>query len=84
MPGPEIPEGIVSLTHTLVEDASLRSWFLALDRLSKSARFTAFSRMAAKMRDGNEDAALVQAVQALAEPGVYRAVRDAVRERCGL
>jgi hypothetical protein len=41
-----IPEGLVRFTHALVEDASLRSWFVGLEHLSASLRQAAFSQMA--------------------------------------
>ena len=79
---PQIPDGIVRLTHALVEDATLRARFLALERLSSSLRRRAFRQIAAEMSAAREDSELVAAVSALVRPELYAAVRDSVRERC--
>ena len=79
---PDVPEAIVNLAHVLVETASLRSWFFALEKLPASLRKDAFSDMAAKMRKAGEDAGLTVAVAALARPKMYESVLEAVRERC--
>ena len=79
-----IPEGIVRFTHALVEDASLRSWFLSLERLPDSTRRAAFAQMAEQMTSGREDPELTAAASSLIRPEIYDAVRKSVRERCGL
>lgn len=79
-----IPEGMVRFTHALVEDASLRSWFVGLRGLSASRRQAAFSQMAEQMRTDREDLELAAAVSALARPEMYDAVLKALRERCEL
>jgi hypothetical protein len=79
-----IPEGMVRFTHALVEDASLRSWFLGLEQLPTSLRQAAFSQMAEQMRADSEDLDLAAAASALARPEMYDAILKAVRERCGL
>jgi hypothetical protein len=79
-----IPEGMVRFTHALIEDASLRSWFLGLEHLSTSLRQASFSQMSQQMRSDREDPELAAAVSALARPEVYDAVLRAVRERCEL
>jgi hypothetical protein len=84
MTGHQIPEGMVRFTHALVEDASLRSWFLGLERLSASLRRAAFRQMAEQMRSDIEDPDLATAVSALARPKIYDAVLKALRERCEL
>ena len=76
-----IPEGLVRFTHALVEDASLRSWFLGLEQLSTSLRHASFSQMAQQMRSDRGDLDLATAVSALARPEMYEAVLKAVRER---
>ncbi len=68
-----IPEGMVRFTHALVEDASLRSWFLGLERLSASLRPAAFGQMAHQMRADREDPELAAAVSALVRPELYDA-----------
>lgn len=77
-----IPEGMVRFTHALVEDASLRSWFLGLEHLSASSRQAAFSQMAQEMRSDRADLDLAATASALAHPEMYDAVAKAVRERC--
>ncbi len=79
-----IPEGIVRFTHALVEDASLRSWFLSLEQLSASLRRTAFAQMAERMRADREDPDLAAAVSAMTRSELFDAVRQALRERCGV
>jgi hypothetical protein len=74
MPQSIIPKGMVRFTHALVEDASLRSWFLGLEGLSTSLRQAAFSQMAQQMRSDGEDLGLAAAVSALARPEIYEAV----------
>jgi hypothetical protein len=80
----QIPEGMVRFTHALVEDASLRSWFLGLEHLPAPLRRAAFSQMAQQMKSDREDPELAAAVSALARPTMYDAVLKSVRERCGL
>ena len=77
-----IPEGMVRFTYALVEDASLRSWFLGLEHLSASLRQAAFSQMAQQMRSDRKDVDLAAAASALARPEMYDAVVKTVRERC--
>ncbi len=84
MPQSIIPEGMVRFTQALVEDASLRSWFLGLEQLSTSLRQAAFSQMAQQMRSDREDLDLAAAASALARPEMYDAVLKAVRELCKL
>jgi hypothetical protein len=84
MPQSMIPEGMVRFTHALVEDESLRSWFLGLERLSTSLRQAAFSQMAQQIRSDREDLDLAAAASALGRPEMYDAVLKAVRERCEL
>lgn len=77
-----IPEGMVKLTHALVEDAGLRAWFVGLARLSRPRRNTALAEMVAEMRREREDPELVWAVDCLIHPGIYESILGAVRERC--
>jgi hypothetical protein len=84
MAEPCIPEGIVRFTHALVEDASLRSWFLSLEQLSASVRRAAFAQMATQMQAEREDPELVAAVAAMIRSELFDAVRDSLRERCGV
>ena len=76
-----VPEGMVNLAHALVEDAKLRTWFFALEKLPKRVRKESFAEMAAEMRAKEEDVDLTDAVLALARPKVYETVLAAVRER---
>ena len=75
-----IPEGIVRFTRVLVEDASLRSWFLSLEQLPASARRTTLARMAEQMRSDKHDPELAAAVAAITRPHVFDAVRNALKE----
>ena len=79
-----IPEGIMRFTRALVEDVSVRSWFLSLERLPESKRRAAFIRMAEEMTSGGEKAQLIVAASFLVRPEVYAAVLKSVRECCGL
>lgn len=83
MPQAETPEGMVNLAHALVETQHLRGWFYALERLPASFRETAFSEMAAQMRNAGEDSELADAVASLANPKMYQSVLETVRERVG-
>ncbi len=76
-----VPEGMVKLAHALVEDAKLRNWFYALEKLPKRVRKESFAEMAVEMRAKEEDVDLTDAVLALARPKVYETVLAAVRER---
>jgi len=84
MTAPSIPERIVRFTHALVEDASLRSWFFSLEQLSASRRRAAFVQMAEQMRSDHEDPALVAAISVMACSELFEAIRDSLRERCGV
>ena len=78
-----IPESVVRFTHALVEDASLRSWFLSLEQLSASIRRTAFAQMAEQVRAADrDDPELAAAVSAMTRSDLFDAVRNALRERC--
>lgn len=78
-----VPEGMVKLAHALVEDARLRTWFYALEKLPRRLRKQSFADMAAQMRAAGEDVDLTDAVFTLARPKVYKTVLEAVRERVG-
>ena len=84
MTAPSIPEGIVRFTHALVEDASLRSWFLSLEEHSAAFRHAAFTQMAEQMQAEREDTELAAAVAAMTHPALFEAVRQSVRVRCGV
>ena len=79
-----IPEGIVRLTQAFVDDAALRSWFLDLAGHSAIMRHAALVQMAEQMRADREDPELASAVAALSHPGMFDAVRQALRDRCGV
>jgi hypothetical protein len=70
---------MANLTQALAETPRLRSWFYSLEKLPAQARKRAFLEMAAEMRT-EEDAALVDAVAALARPKLYRTVLQTVNE----
>ena len=82
MAAPKLPEGIVRLTHALVEDSALRARFVALDSLTPTLRRAALQQMVAQMRSAREDQDLIDALQTMTHPEVYAAVRQTVRERC--
>ena len=84
MAAPSIPEGIVRFTQALVDDVSLRSWFLSLEEQSAAFRHAAFTQMAEQMRAKREDPELAAAVSAMTHPVLFDAVRQSVRERCGV
>jgi hypothetical protein len=79
----EVPEGVVNLAHAFIEAEHLRAWFYALERLPASVRETAFSEMAAQMRNAGEDPRLAEAVASLSNPKTYQNVLETVRERVG-
>ncbi len=79
-----IPDGIVRFTHALVENASLRSWFLSLEGLTTAMRRRALRQMAEQMRTERADSELADAASAMTHAEMYDAVRKSVRERCGV
>ena len=79
-----IPDGIVRFTHALVEDASLRSWFLSLEGHTTAMRGTALRQMAEQMRTERADPELADAVSAMTHDEMFDAVRKSVRDRCGV
>jgi hypothetical protein len=54
---------------------------ISLEHLSRTHRETAFTHMAARMRDAGDEADLISAVSILARPKMYETVLAAVRER---
>jgi hypothetical protein len=78
-----VKEGVVDVAHALVETQQLRAWFYALERFPASLRQTAFSQMAAHMRNAGEDPTFADAVASLANPNIYQSVLETVRERVG-
>lgn len=80
MPGPAIPEQLVTLLHTVSEDGRLADWLLGLEQLPPAARQTVLLRMAAEMRVGGEDSAVADAVAALAQPHLFDAACNTLRE----
>ena len=80
MPSPAIPEHLVSLLHAVSEDRRLADWLLALGQQPPAARQAALLRMAAEMRSGGEDAAVADAISALAQPHFYEAACNTLRE----
>jgi hypothetical protein len=83
MPRSAVPKGMVNLTRALAETPRLRSWFYSLEKLPDQARKRAFLEMAAEMRTAEENAALADAVAALARPKLYRTVLQTVNELVG-
>jgi hypothetical protein len=83
MPRSAVPKGMVNLTQALAETPRLRSWFYSLEKLPDQARKRAFLEMATEMRTAEENAALADAVAALARPKLYRTVLQTVNELVG-
>ena len=81
MPQSAVPEGLVKLTHALVEDVRLRSWFYSLEHVPHTHRDESLLQMAEQMRQAREGSDLVLAVSLLARPKMYATVLAAVRER---
>ena len=79
-----LPEGVVRFTHALVEDASLRSWFLSLEGHTTAMRRTAFKEMAEQMRRESADLELADAVSVMTNAEMFEAVRKSLRDRCGV
>ncbi|MEO6787575.1 MAG: hypothetical protein ABI318_15720 [Chthoniobacteraceae bacterium] len=80
MPDDEIPEELVSLLHAVSEDRHLSEWLLSLQHVPLAMRQAALLRMAAQMRSGGEDAAVADAIAALAQPRFYEAACSTLRE----
>ena len=80
MPRSAVPKGMVNLIQALAETPRLRSWFYSLEKLPDPARKRAFLEMAAEMRTAEENAALADAVAALARPKLYRTALQTVNE----
>jgi hypothetical protein len=78
-----VPKGMVNLTRALAETPRLRSWFYSLEKLPDQARKRAFLEMATELRTAEENAALADAVAALARPQLYRTVLQTVNELVG-
>ena len=80
MPDNAPPEQLVSLLHAVSEDRRLSEWLLSLQQLPPATRQTALLRMAAEMRSGGEDAAVADALAALAQPHLFEAACNTLRE----
>ena len=76
MTGDAVRDEFVRFLQVLLEDADLRAWFVALDRIPDAARHAEFVRIAGEMRDAGEHPELIHATALLAQPGIYRAVRQ--------
>jgi hypothetical protein len=75
-----ISEEIVNLIQAIADDASLCDWLFELEHRPLPARVAALAEMGARMKAGGEDAGLVRAVSALAEPEIYAAVCSTLRD----
>ena len=80
MPDHAIPEQLVLLLHSVSEDRRLADWLLGLEQHPPAARQAALLRMAAEMRSGGEDSAVADAVAALAQPHLFEAACNTLRE----
>lgn len=80
MPDPAIPEELVSLLHSLSEDRRLAEWLLGLEQHPPEVRQAALLRMAAEMRAGGEEAAVTDAITALAQPHLFEGACHTLRE----
>ncbi len=80
MPDDAIPKQLVSLLHSISEDRRLAEWLLGLEQHPPAARQAALLRMAAEMRADGEDSAISDAVAALAQPHLFEAACDTLRE----
>ena len=80
MPDHAIPEPLVSLLHAVSEDRRLAEWLLGLEQHPPEVRQGALLRMAAEMRTNGEDAAVADAIAALAQPHLFGAACKTLRE----
>ena len=80
MPDDPIPEPLVSLLHSVSEDARLAGWLLGLAEQPPAARQAALLGMAAEMRAGGEDPGVADAIAALAQPHLFEAACHTLRE----
>jgi len=80
MPDPVIPEQFVTLLHSVSEDRRLAAWLLGLEQHPPAARQAALFGMAAEMRAGGEDAAVADAIAVLAQPQLFEAACNTLRE----
>ena len=80
MPANPIPEHLVTLLHSISEDRRLAAWLLDLAQHPPAARQAALLGMAGKMRAGGEDAAVAEAIEALAQPHIFDAACQTLRD----
>jgi hypothetical protein len=80
MPDHSIPEQLVTLLHSVSEDRRLAEWLLGLEQHPPAARHAALLRMAAEMRAAGEDSAVADAIAALAQPHLFDAACNTLRE----
>ena len=80
MPDTAIPEQLVTLLHSVSEDRRLAEWLLGLEQQQPAARQTALLRMAAEMRANGEDAVVADTITALAQPHLFDAACNTLRE----
>lgn len=82
MPKSPIPEELVSLIHAVSEDKALCEALLSFKQLPPAVRQALLQSIAARMRAAGEETAVADAVSALAEPRLYAAACDTLRELC--
>ncbi|MEO8206850.1 MAG: hypothetical protein ABI615_11765 [Chthoniobacterales bacterium] len=74
----EITESQVRLARACEESPLLREWLEILTDMPAELRISRITHMASQMERDKEDAALVQAVDSLRDPGFFAGVQAVV------
>ena len=76
----QIPEDIVPLINSIVEDPNLRSWFFTLYDMPQNVRMTVLGQMKRKMTEKKKGAEFIHLIEELNDEVIFSAVIKTVKE----
>jgi hypothetical protein len=76
----QIPEDIVPLVNSIVEDPNLRSWFCTLYTMPQNVRVSVLVRMKEKMIEKKKGAEFIHLIEELCDETVFSVVIKTVSD----
>ncbi len=75
----KIPDEIVRFIQIVSDDENLRDWFLNLENIPNSVRYSELQKVGKKMKENNEDSSLIIFIESLSNKDIYNAILKTIK-----
>ncbi len=75
----EIPDEIVRFIQVVSDDENLKDWFLNLENIPNSVRYSELQKMGEKMKENNENPSLILLIESLSNKDIYKAILKTIK-----